>query len=171
MDGLLYHMSNSNVCLSACTGSSPCKLNLSEAFFFFLLLLFHSISHLFWLCVSKSVPLSWLVFTSSRNIFIILPPVGACGPMCGPFVHIIPHLNGLVLTQFMWAIRREKTLCAESTTFSFLYTLHCLTSLLLFSLFFSFSNPIISWYLVIKSWWFYNSAAEHLPLPSSNFKK
>ncbi len=51
MDGLLYHMSNTNIGLSACTGSSPCKLNLSEAFFSVCAFFFvHSLT-LFWVCV------------------------------------------------------------------------------------------------------------------------
>lgn len=53
MDGLLYHMSNTNIGLSACAGSSLGKLNLSQAFF--LPALLHSLPHLYSQCVSKSV--------------------------------------------------------------------------------------------------------------------
>lgn len=152
MDGLLYHMSNTNMGLSACTGSSPCKLNLSEAFFFFRLHFLFSLTH----CVSKGVWLSWLVFTSSKNIFVILLLSEHGGiyvdllnkPFCIQMNLYRPRSCRLYLERKDWVLNPQP--------FLFLSTPHSLTlsSPWSSSLYFShFQTPsIFSWYLVPKSY-------------------
>lgn len=125
MDGLLYHTSNTNIGLSACTGSSPCKLNLSEAFFFlhtlFYYYFFYSLPfYILWIqgCVTKLAS-----FTSSQNISFIpflLEHVDICVDLSNtPFC-----LNDLLSTQLIAALFRDRRLLStESTAVLFLFSL------------------------------------------------
>lgn len=141
MDGLFYHMSNTNIGLSACTGSSPCKLNLSP--FFSACAFFFIHSFFFSLCMSEGVWLSWLVFTSSNNICVILPLSEhvsicvdlLCKPHCIQMTLYRPKSCQLYLERKDWVPNPKLFFFTHSSFFNFV------KSLLLLSLFFSFSNP------------------------------